>query len=43
MEKHKNTEVKRALCFGCWLQAGVLATVEDGKVIKIKRQCLNPG
>ena len=35
MQINKNTEVKRALCFGCWLQAGVLATVENGKVIKL--------
>lgn len=29
------TEVKRAICFGCWLQAGVRATVEDGKVVRL--------
>jgi anaerobic selenocysteine-containing dehydrogenase len=27
--------IKRTLCFGCWLQAGVLATVDYGKVIKL--------
>jgi anaerobic selenocysteine-containing dehydrogenase len=27
--------IKRTLCFGCWLQAGVLTTVDDGKVIKL--------
>ncbi len=32
----KNTQVKRALCFGCWLQAGVLATVENGRVVDLK-------
>ncbi len=36
MSEDKNIEVKRALCFGCWLQAGVLATVENGKVVKLK-------
>ena len=36
MEKPANSEVRRALCFGCWLQAGVLATVENGKVVKLK-------
>lgn len=28
MKKVKNTEIKRALCFGCWLQTGA------GKEIK---------
>jgi anaerobic selenocysteine-containing dehydrogenase len=35
MNEAKTTETKRAICFGCWLQAGVLATVEDGKVVKL--------
>lgn len=35
-------EVKRALCFGCWLQAGVKATVEDGKVVKLEGESDNP-
>ncbi len=42
MQKIKNTEIKRALCFGCWLQAGVLATVEDGKVVKLKGEPGHP-
>ena len=42
MNEVKNTEVKRALCFGCWLQAGVLATVEDGKVVKLKGEPDHP-
>jgi len=36
------TEVKRAICFGCWLQGGVLATVEDGKVVKIEGEPDHP-
>jgi anaerobic selenocysteine-containing dehydrogenase len=28
--------IKRAICFGCSSQAGVLATVEDGKVVRLK-------
>ena len=42
MPNNENTEVKRALCFGCWLQAGVLATVEDGKVVKLKGEPGHP-
>ena len=42
MEKSVNSEVRRALCFGCWLQAGVLATVENGKVVKLKGELGNP-
>jgi anaerobic selenocysteine-containing dehydrogenase len=42
MQKLKNTEIKRALCFGCWLQAGVLATVEDGKVVKLRGEPGHP-
>ncbi len=42
MKEAKSTEVKRALCFGCWLQAGVLATVEDGKVVKLKGEPDHP-
>ncbi len=42
MEEAKKTEVKRALCFGCWLQAGVLATVKDGKVVKLKGEPGHP-
>jgi anaerobic selenocysteine-containing dehydrogenase len=42
MEKAANSEVRRALCFGCWLQAGVLATVENGKVVKLKGEPGHP-
>jgi anaerobic selenocysteine-containing dehydrogenase len=42
MSEDKNIEVKRALCFGCWLQAGVLATVENGKVVKLKGEPGHP-
>ena len=42
MEKAPNSEVKRALCFGCWLQAGVLATVENGKVVQLKGEPGHP-
>ena len=42
MEKATNSEVKRALCFGCWLQAGVLATVENGKVVQLKGEPGHP-
>ena len=42
MNDLKTAEVKRALCFGCWLQAGVLATVEDGKVVKLKGEPGHP-
>ena len=42
MQNKKNTEVKRALCFGCWLQAGVLATVEDGKVVQLRGEPGHP-
>jgi len=36
MSEDKNIEVKRAQCFGCRLQVGVLATVENDKVVKLK-------
>ena len=36
------TEVKRALCFGCWLQGGVQATVQDGKVVKLQGEPGHP-
>ncbi len=36
------TEVKRALCWGCWLGAGVRATVENGKVIKLEGEPDHP-
>jgi anaerobic selenocysteine-containing dehydrogenase len=42
MENTPNSEIKRALCFGCWLQAGVLATVENGKVIKLRGEPGHP-
>jgi len=42
METTQHTEVKRALCFGCWAQAGVLATVADGKVVKLKGEPGHP-
>jgi anaerobic selenocysteine-containing dehydrogenase len=42
MQNNKNTEVKRALCFGCWLQAGVLATVTDGKVVNLRGEPGHP-
>ena len=42
MQKNKLTEVKRALCFGCWLQAGVLATIEDGRLVKLKGEPGHP-
>jgi anaerobic selenocysteine-containing dehydrogenase len=42
MDEGKNIEVKRALCFGCWLQAGVMATVEDGKVVKLRGEPGHP-
>ena len=42
MEKTTDSEVRRALCFGCWLQAGVLATVENGKVVKLKGEPGHP-
>jgi anaerobic selenocysteine-containing dehydrogenase len=42
MEKDANSEVRRALCFGCWLQAGVLATIENGKVVKLKGEPGHP-
>ncbi len=38
----KETEVKRAICFGCWLQAGVRATVEDGRVVKLEGEPGHP-
>ena len=42
MQKNKLTEVKRALCFGCWLQAGVLATIENGRLVKLKGEPGHP-
>jgi anaerobic selenocysteine-containing dehydrogenase len=42
MTEVKNSEIKRALCFGCWLQAGVLATVENGKVVKLRGEPGHP-
>ncbi|GAI48334.1 unnamed protein product, partial [marine sediment metagenome] len=36
------TEVKRALCFGCWLQGGVRATVKDGKVVRLEGEPDHP-
>jgi thiosulfate reductase/polysulfide reductase chain A len=42
MQKAANSEVRRALCFGCWLQAGVLATVENDKVVKLKGEPGHP-
>lgn len=38
----KKTEIKKAICFGCWLNAGVLATVQDGKVVKLEGDPDNP-
>ena len=42
MKKQESSDVKRCLCFGCWLQAGVLATVKDGKVVKLKGEPGHP-
>ena len=42
MTDSQTTEIKRALCFGCWLQAGVLATVADGKVVQLKGEPGHP-
>lgn len=42
MHKEKNTEVKRAICFGCWLQAGVIATIEDGRATGLKGEPGHP-
>jgi len=42
MPKENKSEIKRALCFGCWLQAGVLATVENGKLVKLKGEPGHP-
>ena len=42
MQKNKTAETKRAICFGCWLQAGVLATVENGKVVKLSGEPGHP-
>jgi anaerobic selenocysteine-containing dehydrogenase len=42
MKETKDTQVKRALCFGCWLQAGVLATVENGRVVDLKGEPGHP-
>jgi len=35
IEKEKKM-IKRAICFGCSSQAGVLATVEDGKIVRLQ-------
>ena len=35
MGKEIVRETKRAICFGCSSQAGILATVEDGKVVRL--------
>ena len=37
-----DSQVKRAICFGCWLQAGVLATIEDGRVTRLKGEPGHP-
>jgi len=35
-EEWEKRTTKRAICFGCSSQAGVLATVENGKIIRLK-------
>lgn len=42
MKEVKHAEIKRALCFGCWLQAGVLATVENNRVTKLRGEPGHP-
>jgi len=42
MKQTGGNETKRCLCFGCWLQAGVLATVENGKVVELKGEPDHP-
>ena len=42
MDNTENRNVKRCICFGCWLQAGVLATVENGKLVKLKGEPDHP-
>ncbi|MDH3883991.1 MAG: molybdopterin-dependent oxidoreductase, partial [Desulfobacterales bacterium] len=42
MDNKESSDVKRCICFGCWLQAGVLATVENGKVVKLKGEPDHP-
>jgi anaerobic selenocysteine-containing dehydrogenase len=42
MTEESKRETKRALCFGCWLQGGVLATVENGKVVHLKGEADHP-
>ncbi len=42
MQKIETAEVKRAICFGCWLQAGVLVTVENGRVVKLSGEPGHP-
>jgi anaerobic selenocysteine-containing dehydrogenase len=42
MDNTEGRDVKRCICFGCWLQAGVLATVENGKVVKLKGEPDHP-
>ncbi len=42
MDKGADIDVKRALCFGCWLQAGVSTTVKDGKVVRLKGEADHP-
>jgi anaerobic selenocysteine-containing dehydrogenase len=42
MDNREDSDVKRCICFGCWLQAGVLATVENGKVVKLKGEPDHP-
>lgn len=42
MQTDNKKEVKRAICFGCWLQAGVLATIEDGRVTGLKGEPGHP-
>ena len=36
------TEVKRAICFGCWLQGGVRATLENGRAVKLEGEPDHP-
>ena len=34
-----NVEYKRALCFASHANCGVLATVEDGKIVSVSSRC----